>query len=228
MTALGIESTIDAVAIFGSNSTSIHLVRLFATAGIRVFSIENDENKVSHEELVAPVSRYDFPFVSSVLINLQDEATRVVDLLEQLPMEFNERMAFIEGSVFMKENQRKTVLRSLKSRHYLSMSLVESETSSATQPDFHLIFSGDEIVFDKVFLRTKIPSKLIFLRQSRSPFDSFYLCLFHRFSQMIHSVIYGETLSIVKTCTGSGLFPCRTESIRREKLCLIQATSSIC
>ena len=196
-----ISATIDAITLFGHNRTSSHLARLFSAIGLRVHLIDLAEN-IDRASLPANVTvvddRSDLPYLSSVLINCQNDFASIQNALNALPMNYRQRMAYIECSSFMRRNQLESLHGQMKFTYYLCMNLTELDTSTMIQPHIHLICSGDELVFDKLLVQTHTPAKLTFLRHGKTPFDSFYLCLFNRYSQAMHLIVYIELWAVLQ------------------------------
>lgn len=196
-----ISANIDTIALFGHNRTSSHLARLFSAIGLRVHLIDLAES-IDRASLPANVTvvddKSDLPYLSSVLINCQNDFASIQNALNALPLSYRQRMAYIECSSFMRRNQLESLHRQMKFTFYLCMNLIELDTSTMIQPHIHLICSGDELVFDKLLVQTHTPAKLTFLKHGKTPFDSFYLCLFNRYSQAMHLIIYIELWAILQ------------------------------
>ena len=201
-------SYVSAVALYGHSPTAEQLARLFSFVGLQVYliAVEQSEKHVASNHLTLLTDREELPYVSSVVINCQNDFHAIKSLLDSFPPEYQQRMAYVECSSWMRENQLELIYEQMKLTHYLCMNLIELETSTAIQPHVHLICSGDQMVFQKLVLQTNLPAKLTFLNQTKSPLDSFYLCLLHRYSQAIHFAIYAEMMALFKAanpiCSG--------------------------
>jgi hypothetical protein len=194
-------SYLDAIALYGHNPTAYHLARLFSSIGVHVYLLSSNNNETyssSSNNFTLITDEHELPYLSSVLINCQNDLTLIKNLINSFPNDYKERMAYIECSSFMRQNQLEIFYEQMKFTHYLCMNLIELETSTMIQPHFHLICSGDQLVFQKLLFQTNIPAKITFLNQTKTPFDSFYICLLHRYSQAIHLAIYAEMMAIFK------------------------------
>lgn len=203
------KSYVNAVALYGHSPAAEQLARLFSFVGLQVYLIaaKHDEQGVSSDHLTLLTDREELPYLSSVVINCQNDFQAIKSLLDSFPPEYQQRMAYVECSSCMRETQLELIYEQMKLAHYLCMNLIELETSTAIQPHVHLICSGDQMVFQKLVLQTNLPAKLTFLNQTKSPLDSFYLCLLHRYSQAIHVAIYAEIMALFKaahpSCSGA-------------------------
>ncbi|CAF3242123.1 unnamed protein product [Rotaria socialis] len=193
-------SYVDAVALYGHNSTAYSLAKLFSSVGVHVYILSSNRNEIdsSSNNFTIINNQDDLPYLSSVLINCQNDLILIKNLINSFPNDYRQRMAYVECSSFMGHNQIELIYEETKFRYYLCMNLIELEISTMTRQHFHLISSGDKIVFQNLLLQTKIPAKITFLNQTKTPFDSYYICLLHRYSQAIHLVIYAEMMAILK------------------------------
>ena len=202
-------SSVSAVALYGHSPTADQLARLFSFVGLQVYLIASEHSEqdvpVTHATLLT--DREELPYLSSVVINCQNDFVAIKSLLDSFPCEYQQRMAYVECSSCMREDQLELIYEQMKVTHYLCMNLIELKTSTASQPHVHLICSGDQMVFEKLVLQANLPAKLTFLNQTKSPLDSFYLCLLHRYSQAIHVAIYAEMMALFNAanpmCSGS-------------------------
>ena len=201
-------ATVDGIALYGHNCTSSHLSRLFSAVGLPVFLLASSEN-IDRSSLPSNVTfveeRNDLPYLSSVLINCQNDFLSIQSLLHALPSDYRQRMAYVECSSLMREKQLELLHEQMQFKHYLCMNLIELDSSTMIQPHLHLLCSGDELVFGKVLLQSRLPAKLTFLQHTKTPFDSFYLSLFYRYSQAMHLAIYTEFFSILRA--GNPIYP---------------------
>jgi hypothetical protein len=188
---------LDAVALYGYNSISCNLSRLFSSIGLHVYLLSNEISS-SGNNFILIKNKNDLPYLSSILINCQNDLILMKNLINSLPNDYKQRMAYVECSAYIRENQFELFYEEMKFSYYLCMNLIELDTSTMIQPHFHLICSGDQIVFQKLLIQTNLPVKRTFLNQTKTPFDSFYICLLHRYSQAIHLAIYAEMMAIFK------------------------------
>lgn len=195
------KSNFDSIALYGQTPTASHLARLFSSVGLQVYLLpSNSSERCSSSTNYSLITdENDLPYLSSVLINCQNDYLSIKSLLNSLPDEYKQHMAYIECSSLNRENQIELIYNENKFSYYLCMSLIEYETSTMIQPHYHLISSGNKIVVEKLFLQTNIPAKITFLNQTKTPFDSYYICLLHRYSQAIHFLIYAEMMAILKS-----------------------------
>ncbi|CAF1095423.1 unnamed protein product [Rotaria sordida] len=193
-------SCLDAVALYGYNSTACNLAHLFSSVGLHVYLLISNTNEtyLSSSNFTLINNKHDLPYLSSVLINCQNDLISIKNLINSFPNDYKQRMAYVECSSFMGYNQIELIYNEFKFQYYLCMNLIELETSTMIQRHFHLICSGNKIVFQHLLLQTNIPTKITFLNQTKTPFDSFYICLLHRYSQAIHLAIYAEMMAILK------------------------------
>jgi hypothetical protein len=193
-------SCLDAVVLYGHSPTAYNLSRLFSSVGIHVYLLSSNRNEISSSTTNYTLinNENDLPYLSSVLINCQNDLILIKNLINSFPNDYKQHMAYIECSSYLRENQLELFYEENKFSYYLFMNLIELETSTMIKPHFHLICSGDKIVFQKLLLQTNIPAKITFLNQTKTPFDSFYICLLHRYSQAIHLAIYAEMMAIFK------------------------------
>jgi hypothetical protein len=191
---------LNAVAVYGYNPTAYNLSRLFSSVGLHVYLLlsNSHERYSSTNNLILINNENDLPYFSSVLINCQNDLILIKNLINSFPNDYKQRMAYVECSSFLRQNQLELFHDEMKFSYYLCMNLIELDTSTMIQPHFHLICSGDKIVFQQLLLQTNIPAKITFLNQTKTPFDSFYICLLHRYSQAIHLAIYTEMMAIFK------------------------------
>ena len=77
-------------------------------------------------------------------------------------------MAYVECSAYLRENQLELFYDEMKFSYYLCMNLIEFDTSTMIQPHFHLICSGDEIVYQKLLIQTNLPAKITYLNQTKN------------------------------------------------------------
>ena len=194
-------SRLDAVALYGYSSAARHLANLFSRAGIQVylFSSNNDEIYSSTNNFFLIKDEDDLPYLSSVLINCQNDLMSVKNFLNRHPKIYKQRMAYVECSSLVKKSQLELFYEEIKFQYYLYINLIELESSTMIQPHLHLICSGDKIVFHNLLFKTNIPAKITFLNQTRTPFDSFYICLLHRCMQAMHVAIYTEMIAVFNT-----------------------------
>lgn len=181
--------TLDAIALFGTNFISSNLSRLFTSVGIHVYSLSSN---FADQQI-------DLPYLSSVLINCQNDLNLMKNFLEKLPNDYKQRMAYVECSPYLRSNQLEEFHHEMNFSFYLCMNFIELDSSTMIQPNIHLICSGNEIVFQKLILQTNLPVKKTFLNQTKTPFDSFYIGLLHRYSQAIYLAIYAEMFAILKS-----------------------------
>jgi len=193
-------SYLDAIALYGYSPIAYNLSRIFSSIGVHVYLLLSNPNETYSltNNLTLITNENDLPYLSSVLINCQNDLILIKNLINSLPNDYKQRMAYIESSAFLKQNQLELFYQEIKFSYYLCMNLIELETSTMIQPHFHLICSGDKIVYQKLLLQTNIPAKITFLNQTKTPFDSFYICLLHRYSQAMHFAIYTEIMAIFK------------------------------
>ncbi|CAF4445497.1 unnamed protein product [Rotaria sp. Silwood2] len=193
-------ANVDAVALYGHSSTAYNLANLFSSVGLHVYLLSSNSNEtcLSSSNFTLINDKQDLPYLSSVLINCQNDLISIRNLINSFPTDYKQRMAYVECSSFMGHNHIELIYEEIKFRYYLCMNLIELETSTMIQRHFHLICSGDKIVFQNLLLQTNIPAKITFLNQTKTPFDSFYICLLHRYSQAIHLAIYAEMMAILK------------------------------
>jgi hypothetical protein len=192
-------SCLDAVALYGHNSTAYNLARLFSSVGLHVYLLSSDTNEISSSPNFTIINdEHDLPYLSSVLINCQNDLISIKNLINSFPNDYKQRMAYVECSSLMRPNQLELIYEEIQFTYYLCMNLLELETSTMIQPHFHLVCSGDKIVFQKLLLQTNLPAKITLLNQTKTPFDAFYICLLHRYSQAIHLAIYSEMMAIFK------------------------------
>lgn len=193
-------TSLDAVALYGYNSVSCNLSRLFSSVGLRVYLLKSNSNEISSStnSFILINNENDLPYLSSVLINCQNDLILIKNLINSFPNDYKQHMAYVECSLFLRQNQLELFYEEFKFSYYLCMNLIELETSTMIQPNYHLICSGEKIVFQRLLVQTNIPAKITFLNQTKTPFDSFYLCLLHRYSQAIHLAIYAEMMAIFK------------------------------
>lgn len=193
-------SCLDAVALYGHTSTAYNLANLFSSAGLHVYLLSSNHNETSSssDRFIIIKNEHDLPYLSSVLINCQNDVTSIKNLINILPKDYKQRMAYVECSSFMNHKQIELIYDEIKFRYYLCMNLIELETSTIIQRHYHLICSGDKIVFENLLLQTNLPAKITFLNETKTPFDSFYICLLHRYSQAIHLAVYAEMMAVLK------------------------------
>lgn len=192
-------SCLDAIALYGYNSISCHLTRLFSSVGIRVYLIlsnlnEKPDLRTTSIQLIE--NEKDLPYLSSVLINCQNDLNLIKIFVNSLPNDYKQRMAYVECSLILRENQLETFLNDIHFTYYLCMNVIEMDSSTMIQPHIHLISSGNQIVFQRLLIQTNIQAKLTFLNQTKTPYDAFFLCLLYRYSQAIHLAIYAEFMAI--------------------------------
>jgi hypothetical protein len=196
-------SCLDAIALYGHSPTAFHLARLFSSVGLHVYLLPSNPSDTSSlpfsNNFTIINDENDLPYLSSVLINCQNDLISIKNFVNSFPNEYKEHMAYVECSSLNRQNQLELIYNEMKFSYYLCMNLIELETSTMIQPHFHLISSGNKILFQKLLLQTNIPAKLTFLDQTKTPFDSFYICLLHRYSQAIHLAIYAEMMGILKS-----------------------------
>ena len=192
-------SSLDAIALSGYNSISCHLCRLFSSVGIRVYliltnSTEKPSSSSANYQLVE--NETDLPYLSSVLINCQNDLDLMKLFLNSLPNDYKQRMAYVECSLILRENQLEQFFKEIHLAYYLCMNLIEMDSSTMIQPHIHLISSGNELVFQRLLIQTNIQAKLTFLNPTKTPYESFFLCLLYRYSQAIHFIIYAELMGV--------------------------------
>lgn len=191
-------SSIDAIALYGENSITSNFSRLFSSVGIDVYFISSKSDQISSLNPSFTTTKTDLPYLSSVLINCQDDLIEMKNFLDLFPNDYKQRMAYVECSSYLRQNQLEEFYDQMKFSYYLCMNFIELESSTMIQPNIQLICSGKEIVFHKLILQTNLPVKGTFLNHCQSPFDAFYIGLFHRYSQAIHLAIYAEMMAIFK------------------------------
>lgn len=191
-------SSIDAIALYGDNSITSNLSRLFTSVGIDVYFITSKSDEISSLNRSLITTKNDLPYLSSVLINCENNLIDMKNFLDFFPNDYKQRMAYVECSSVLRQSQLEEFYDQMKFSYYLCVNLIESDNSTMTQPNIHLICSGNEIVFQKLFLQTHLPVKMTFLKHCQTPFDAFYLGLFHRYSQAMHLAIYAEMMAIFK------------------------------
>ncbi|CAF0758493.1 unnamed protein product [Adineta steineri] len=193
-------SYLDAIVLYGYNSTAYHLSRLFSSVGIHVYLLPSNSNEISSLSSYYSIinDKNDIPYLSSVLINCQNDSILIKNLINSFPTDYKQRMAYVECSLFMRQNQLELIYNEFKFVYYLCMNLIELESSTMIQPHIHLICSGNKIVFQQLLIQTNLPAKRTFLNQTKTYFDAFYICLLHRYSQAIHLAIYAEMMGILK------------------------------
>lgn len=191
-------SCLDSIAIYGSNPIASNLSRLFSSVGLHVY-LFSPLNSDTTNNITLITNPNDLPYLSSVLINCQNDLISIKNLINSLPNDYKQRMAYVECSAYLRENQLELFYDEMKFSYYLYMNLIELDTSTMIQPHFHLICSGDQVVYQRLLIQTNLPAKITFLSQTKTPFDSFYVCLLHRYSQAIHFAIYAEIMAIFKS-----------------------------
>ncbi|UJR29964.1 hypothetical protein I4U23_017511 [Adineta vaga] len=189
----------DAIILYGYTPTTCHLARIFSSVGLQVYLFLSEQcSSLSSPYFTLITDPNDIPYLSSIVINCQTDLILIKTLINSFPNEYKQRMAYVECSSVFRSNQLELFYNEMKFSFYLFMNLIELETSTIIQPHFHLICSGDRIVYDKLLLQRNLPVKITFLHQTQTPFDAFYLCLLHRYSQAIHLLIYAEMMAILK------------------------------
>ncbi|CAF1381456.1 unnamed protein product [Adineta ricciae] len=189
----------NSITLFGYNSIASHLARIFSSGGLQIY-LHPSEHASSYSSPYFTIvnDANDIPYLSSILINCQNDFHLVKKLINSFPNEYKQRMAYVECSATCRLNQLELFFEEMKFSFYLFMNLIELDTSTLIQPHFHLICSGDEVVYEKLLRQRHLPVKITLLYQTKSPFDAFYLCLLHRYSQAIHLLIYAEIMAILK------------------------------
>ncbi|CAF3483775.1 unnamed protein product [Rotaria sp. Silwood1] len=220
-------SCLDAVALYGHSPTAYNLANLFSSVGLHVYLLSSNTNEtcLSSSNFTLIKNKHDLPYLSSVLINCQNDLISIKNLINSFPDEYKQRMAYVECSSYMGHNQIELIYEEIKFRYYLCMNLIELETSTMIQQHFHLICSGDNIVFQTLLLQTNIPAKITFLNQTKTPFDSFYICLLHRYSQAMHLAIYAEMMAILKAA--NNIYPAMHLAIYAEMMAILKAANNI-
>lgn len=189
----------NSITFFGYNSIASHLARIFSSGGLQIYLHPSEQaSSYSSPYFTVVNDANDIPYLSSVLINCQNDFYLVTKLVNSFPREYKQRMAYVECSSTCRPSQLELFYKEMKFSFYLFMNLIELDTSTLIQPHFHLICSGDEVVYEKLLRQRNLPVKITLLHQTKSPFDAFYLCLLHRYSQAIHLLIYAEMMAILK------------------------------
>ena len=191
-------SSIDAIALYGENCITSNFSRLFSSVGIDVYFISSKSDQISSLNPSFITTKTDLPYLSSVLINCQDDLIEMKQFLDLFPNDYKQRMAYVECSSYLRQNQLEEFYDQMKFSYYLCMNVIELDSSTMIQPNIQLICSGNEIVFQKLILQTNLPVKRTFLNHCQSPFDAFYVGLFHRYSQAMHLAIYAEMMAVFK------------------------------
>ncbi|CAF0743862.1 unnamed protein product [Didymodactylos carnosus] len=184
---------VDAVTIYGLTPLGCLLTKLFTSVDVHVYLYDDLINSNAHllhrlkmcvsENIFTYVQdsdRYDLPYLSSILINCQDDVKRLHKLLSQFPHEYKQKFAYIECSN-MRYTHVEFVQNELKlsypNSYYLCLTFYELDTSVSTKvPDVRCVCSGDFYVYQILlpYLRCMTHSKCEFIAEHAQKLSIIY------------------------------------------------------